>query len=378
MQKKLFSNIEIHNEERIRNGNISSSAAIVSINGEEVYHGIFGMSDIENAVSLKPNALFRMASMTKPVAAAAIMREYDLGKLDIFDEVSKFIPSFDKMHVGKIIDDKLIDIKQVTNNIRIVDLLTHSSGLASGPVGDRQFQEFIPKTKDTLSTVIPKLGNILLDFEPRTNLAYSGLFAFDTLAYIVEICSGFSFQEYITKYLFSPIGINDITFFPTEDQWNRTVTLYTSTDSGCKREDLGEHIFGNIPMSYTSGGAGLLGSAEDYIIFAQMLAGFGKYRGIRILSEKSVSLMSTSHQPILAPFENYGEVWGLGMRIINNNKNILPKGCFGWSGAYGTHFWIDPVNNLTAVYCSNMTTAGGAGAETAREFERDVMNVINN
>jgi CubicO group peptidase (beta-lactamase class C family) len=136
--------------------------------------------------------------------------------------------------------------------------------------------------------------------------------------------------------------------------------------------------FGGVPLSYTSGGGGLFGSLEDYYIFADMLLGRGQRRGVRVLSEEAVIQMSSPHQPFLRPAAEYAEVWGLGMRIINREHEVLTKGSYGWSGAYGTHFWIDPVLDTVAVYCSNMTTAGGSGAMTAREFERDVMNAVNN
>ena len=375
MTDSKFSIIEEHNKKRISEGKISCATAMVIKSGETVYHGIFGTADIEAGKPLCKNALFRLASMTKPVVSAAIMREFDAGKLDIFDEIARFIPSFDKMHIGAMVDGKPKDTGVTKNNIRIVDLLTHSSGLGSGPVGDAQSGEFFPKTNETLGDVIPKLGNMLLDFEPRTNLAYSGLFAFDTMAHIVEISSGMTFPDYLSKYIFAPIGIRDITYAPTDEQWNRVVTMYEDTGHGCRRVEMGRNAFGTLSQSYTSGGAGLIGSIEDYSRFVMMLAGGGKYEGVRVLSENAVRLMRTSHQPMLHPINAYPEMWGLGMRVINQKNAVLPHGSFGWSGAYGTHFWIDPSNDIVALYCSNMTTAGGAGAETAREFERDVMGI---
>ena len=140
--------------------------------------------------------------------------------------------------------------------------------------------------------------------------------------------------------------------------------------------DAGRRNFDAFPASYPSGSAGLMGTLSDYSRFAQMLLGEGELDGARILEAESVRAMRT---PQLRAEKTEGvgetETWGLGMRVITaepGENQPMTKGCFGWSGAYGTHFWVDPGKKLTAVYMRNMTTAGGSGAGTAREFEQDV------
>lgn len=366
-----------HNNIRTAGHRLASAATLVARHGKIIEYGRYGYSDIENNKPLKPNAIFRLASMTKPIVAAAVMQLWDKGLISLDDAVKKFIPSFANMKIGKIENGEVITAGYAEKDIKIVDLLTHSSGLGSGEVGNIEFAKVGPKTGETLADVIPRFGSVYLDFEPRESIAYSGLMAFDTLAYITELISGMSFPDYLDKNLFGPLGIVDITYRPTDEQKIRIVNMYAETADTSVPVDMNGCIIGELPISYTSGGGGLLGSLEDYYIFADMLLKHGQRRGVRVLSVEAVAQMQSPHQPFLRPAAEYTEVWGLGMRIINREHEVLSKGSFGWSGAYGTHYWIDPALDMVAVYCSNMTTAGGAGALTAREFERDVMNAVD-
>lgn len=371
-----LNSVDLHNTKRTADGRLASACTLAARHGKIIQYGRYGFSDIENKIPLRPRAIFRLASMTKPIVAAAVMQLWDKKSVALEDEVKKYIPSFTGMKIGKIENGKVVEAGYAEKDIKIVDLLTHSSGLGSGAVGDYELSRTGPKPGEKLSDVVPRFGTIHLDFEPRSAIAYSGLMAFDTLAYIVELVAGLDFPDYLDEHLFAPLGIRDITYRPDENQKARIVHLYEETENGSARIDLKGRIFGNIPLSYTSGGGGLLGSLEDYYIFADMLRRGGQRGGVRVLSEKAAVLMHTPHQPYFGPPDEYAEVWGLGMRIINSEKQILTKGSYGWSGAYGTHFWIDPALDLTAVYCSNMTTAGGAGALTAREYERDIMSAV--
>ena len=131
-------------------------------------------------------------------------------------------------------------------------------------------------------------------------------------------------------------------------------------------------VFGNFPATYHVAGAALASMAADYVKFAQMLLNGGKAdNGTVVLSEKTLKLMST---PVLDDKRSDNTLWGLGVRVIVKPGNTLPVGCFGWSGAYGTHFWIDPVNKVAAVYMKNSAYDGGAGNQSANEFEKDIMN----
>lgn len=363
--------IRLTAEGRIERGLLPCAASLVSRHGNIVWYERQGFSDEKRQRPLDKRALFRLASMTKPITAAAVMIQMERGRLGLFDPVSKYISGADEMTV-------IGTGARALNTIRVIDLLSHSSGWGSGVSGEHFFA-FGPKTGETLSEVVPRYVGLGLEFEPGTNEAYSALVGFDVLAYLVECTSGMPYPEFLKRNLFEPLGMVDTTFTPTKEQQERIVTIFENTETGIRPVDMRGSIFSVLPTSYTSGGAGLLGTLEDYHCFTQMLLGGGTYNGCRILSPNSVAMM---HQPILEErFSNMGRgvTWGMGMRVITSSASAalpLRKGAYGWSGAYGTHFWIDPELELTAIYFSNLTTSGGAGAETAREFENDVMQAI--
>ena len=164
----------------------------------------------------------------------------------------------------------------------------------------------------------------------------------------------------------------DPTFAPTPEQWERMIPMHDRVEekSVVKPTKPGT-IFEGFPTTYFAGGAGLASTLRDYIRFAEMLQNGGRLDGVQILTEDSVRQMATPQLPkAIAPGN---EVWGLGVRVIARDAyGPLPVGTFGWSGAYGTHFWVDPVNKITAIYLKNSHYDGGSGAKTARQMEEDV------
>ena len=202
--------------------------------------------------------------------------------------------------------------------------------------------------------------------------------AFDIGARIVEKVSGQDFAAYVKKNITDVIGMKDTTFNPTADQWQRVVKMHVLNASGKAAEEADyAHIYGTNPLTYYCGGAGLMSTAEDYSLFAETLL-FGGIapNGNQVIGEKCLKEMSTPYCPIGFMDEGTqktGVTWGLGVRVFTNDNGKLPKGTFGWSGAYGTHFFVDPVNKITAVYMKNSRSNVGAGAATAENFENDVM-----
>ena len=180
-------------------------------------------------------------------------------------------------------------------------------------------------------------------------------------------------DKYLSEYIFKPLGMTDTTFAPSEAQWKRIVTMYESTEQGLVRS-VDQKPFHN--SEYFAGAAGLYGTAEDYFRFALMLANEGEFNGKNILSPQTVQLMSSAQLPESIPGFPSGQNWGLSVRVITDGAApgaILTTGSFGWSGAWGTHFWIDPKEKLVALLMINLTNAGGSDAVTAREFEMDVV-----
>ncbi len=351
----------------IQNGYISGASVMVLQEGKCLADIVDGYANIEQRLPIQHDSLFRLASMTKPIVAVAALIAQEQGLFSIWDPVGKYLPRFREMYVGKSDENgEIVRAQKITDEFKIIHLLTHTAGFAACKIGT-MLESTIPLCKrETLLSMVDAYADVmLLDFVPGTATAYSGRGGFDLVAAIIEVTSGLSIAEFINKYITDPLELNDITFTPTEEQWSRVVRMHDFTNGISRTTDYLDHmIFYQTPNTYFCGGAGLVGSIENYATFAQMLLSNGIYKNVRILSEHSVMLMQT-------PFAPSGNAWGLGVRVISNDP-YLPRGSYGWSGAYGCHFWIDPQNEIVAVYMKNSTFDGGSDAMTARHFEEDV------
>lgn len=373
--KKLQNNIEYTLSQDIEDCTISGASVSIYNNGATVFEGCYGMADTDSKEPLTINNIFRMASMSKPITAVCIMLEMERGHLDINDNLSKFVPGFEKMYVGKIENDKLVKSHPATSQIKLFHLLTHTSGLLSADqVASKQ--SVPPEESITLEKCINYYStHMLLSDSPFERALYSGLAGFDTLSRVVEITSGMNFNEYVQKNICEVLDMPDTTFTPTEEQWERTVAMHDRTDGKNTISNLGKYTFDGIHQTRFSGSCALVSTLRDYSHFAQMLLCEGNYNGYQLLAPETVRLMRTPHVPNTVLGIGPGETWGLGMRVIKKDPYLCP-GTFGWSGAYGTHFFVDPTNNLYAVYLKNSRYDGGSGANTARAFEKDVMTAL--
>ena len=353
----------------VAQGKVGGAAALVLQQGEVVFEGFF--FDSGSPFEVRRDTLFRMASMTKPVTAVAVMKLAERGLLNLDDPIGKYLPKLDKLPLGKVCDDRLTKLEE-SYRLTIRNLLTHSSGFGSGPVGDWIGKHRTQERMQNLETVVDYYADCALDFAPLTAQAYSGVVAFDVAARIVEVVSGMPYDCFLKQKIFDPLGMVDTTFAPTAEQWKRMIPMHDRVEekSVVKPTKPGT-IFEGFPTTYFAGGAGLASTLQDYIRFAEMLQNGGRLDGVQILTEDSVRQMATPQLPrAIAPGN---EVWGLGVRVIARDAyGPLPVGTFGWRGAYGTHFWVDPVNKITAIYLKNSHYDGGSGAKTARQMEEDV------
>lgn len=367
----LKENIEKRINERIASGMVGGCCAAVMQDGELLYKNCFSSQGFE----VNENTTFRLASMTKPITAAAILICIDRGLVTIEDKVSKFVPGFAKMQIGKMNNGELEIVGDAEKEITILHLLTHTSGLGSGEVGNYALSKMTwEKEQSCLREAVEHYSRSALDFEPFSTQFYSAIFGFDVLARIVEIASGTEYNDFVRENIFEPLGMTDTTFTPTDDQRDRLIPMHDYIDGKAKAVDFPVGgMFEGLPLAYFMGGAGLASTVNDYLKFAEMLLNKGEYNGKRIISQELVEAMGTPQVPHeIMPFS---ERWGLGVRVIvNEDYKRLPVGSFGWSGAYGTHFWVDPENKITAVYLKNSRFDGGSGAETAAHFEEDVTN----
>ncbi|MGO9969592.1 MAG: serine hydrolase domain-containing protein [Bryobacteraceae bacterium] len=348
---------------------ISGAVTIVARKGRVVHYEAHGLMDIDSKKPMTRDALFRLASSSKPVTAAAVLILLEEGKLRLTDPVAKFIPEFRDSKVA--IEYKRPPLPMAdrppsaaspyytvpaSRDITIVDLLTHGSGLASGGVTDADYQK-IAKSRtptDTLADFIPRLGALPLDFEPGTAWRYSPLAGFDTLGRIVEIVSGMSFDRFLHERLFEPLDMPDTAFNVPEKDAARKVTIYRRTETGLEK-------LTNSPVftgaSYFSGAGGLTSTAEDYYKFAQMLCNGGILRGKRILSPWTVDLMLSNQVGDLFNGQSgrapKGVGFGLGGEVVGSAADARlrkPNGSYGWDGAFGTYWWVNRKEQMAVVF----------------------------
>ena len=365
--KLLDKNITRRQNHLIDSGHVGCCEIVVRQNGTKILHKSFGCEQ---------NLMYRLASMTKPVTAVAVLSEVQKGRLSLDDKVSKFFQGFADQYVG-MLDDKgnVVSKEKVKEEITIKRLLNHTNGLFSdiGGVGEVQGAAMTQEDRQNLTTVVNYIEHAKLSFQPGEMAFYSATAAFDVAARIVEITSGMTFHEYVDNFIMKPLGIADFTFLPSEEHWKRMSRMHCFDGKKSWYEELGKTIFEGFPLTYYCGGAGLAGTAEAYSEFAEMLLNEGVAHNVTLLEPEMIKLMKTPCVPISGD-QNDAQWWGLGVRVIANDRYTLPKGCFGWSGAYGSHFWVDPENRVTAVYMKNSRYDGGAGAQSAAWFEEDVVN----
>ncbi len=382
---RLEKNIKSATEERINNGKLTGAHIYVSRNSEEIYNKTFGKKSA-GGEALADNATYRIASMTKPVTAVAMLIEYQRGHLDIYKNVEDYLPEFADMQVVSKFDEqgKILETVPATEKLKVYQLVSHTSGIMCGGLLDVYYSNYTIEHNEglTMQEMVKYYSTMPLAFNPGTAQAYSTA-AFDVAAQIILNVSGETdFEEYLKKNIFEPLGMVDTTFKPTPEQFERMVAVHdmdTDTGAAVDAPTPSDRVFGGFPVTYYAAGAGLMSTMADYIKFAEMLQNNGKAQdGTVILNEDMVKLMATPVPEMSNGIMSGDTQWGLAVRVIvkPSYKHGLPVGSFGWSGAYGTHFWIDPISKITAVYMKNSFYDGGAGAQTANEFEECVYRAM--
>ncbi|MCQ2450338.1 MAG: beta-lactamase family protein [Clostridia bacterium] len=370
--QKLIASIEADAARNIAEANIGAASVAVMQDDQLLYKNFFGDMTQQNGEKIGENTVFRLASMSKPITAVAIGILWSRNFLSLDDPIEKYIPCFKDLHIRNLDEnDNVVDLGAVKTKPTIFHLLTHTSGLGSDIVAERLWSTFSQEDIATLETSMPVYAAAGAAFDPLSRECYSAVIGFDILARIVEIISGQSSFDFLQENLFGPCEMYDTGFAPTEEQWERMITVHNKVDNKCV---VGEtepgKVFGNIPVTHTSGGAGMIGTLPDYMHFAEMLLHKGEYHGKRIVSEEYITQMAKAQVPEVMP---YNQCWGYGVRcVVDETYADLPVGAFGWSGAFGTHFWVDPANKVTAFYMKNSLFDGGAGAKTAVELEKAV------
>jgi len=363
---------------------ISGAVTLVARRGQIAWFHSQGLMDIDGNKPMQKDATFRVFSMSKPVTGVAILMLLEEGKVRLTDPVSKFLPEFKGSKVAVMQDrpagapassQPMYYTVPATREITIQDLLTHVSGLASGGrASSQELGNLIDVVGSrTLADMMPKFAAAPLDFQPGSRWTYSPLAGFDTLGRVVEVASGMSFDQFLKRRIFAPLGMKTTAFHPGDDHWPSVVTAYHRTDGSLTKTQNPNRL---QSRTYFSGAGGLLSTAEEYAQFALMLSAGGQWNGNRLLSPKTVELMSSVFVPDTLPGRGPGRSWGLSVEVISDPiaaGRRVSKGSFGWDGAFGTHFWVDPKEKLIGVM---MIQTDNPDRQVDRDFENAVMQAI--
>lgn len=337
-------------------GDLTGAVTLVARRGKVAHLVSQGVMDLDSKRAMTPAVMFRIASMTKPVIGVSIMMLVEEGRQHLNDPVARYIPQFANMRVAVArsvtggSEGPSFYTVPAQRAITIKDLLTHTSGLGSGPMGDSEIARVARKEGEKLSDYIPRLGATPLEFQPGSRWTYSPGAGFETLGRIIEIASGLPLDQFFQTRVFDPLEMRDITFWPTDAQMARVATVYQRTPKG-----LTKTAMPNDTMSrnvYFRGSGGLYSTAEGYVPLGLMLANGGEWNGRRLLSRKSVEMLSAAHVPDTLPGRPAGEGYGLSVRVVTNHAargTLLSDGTYGWSGAQGTHFFVDPKEQLVGI-----------------------------
>ena len=360
-QEKLAINIQNRARADLEACNIGGSSVLVAQGDEILFKEHFGDEEIFRP---SDDSLFRIASMTKPITAVAIMILKDRELLSLEDDVARFY--------GKFFSMRLMDGQETPEKIKIKHLLTHTSGIGSGEAWTEANKKMTEEDRSTVEKFVDFWTEQPLAFVPGSQQAYSAVAAFSVLTGIVQKITDMPFSDFLKKEIFDPCHMKDTTFEPTEEQWRRLVPMHDKQNGKNAVRKTVEHcVFEGYPTQNYLGGGGLISSLSDYLNFAKMLMGGGAFAGNRILSEDSVKEMS---QPLVPRSTDF---WGYSVRVVAEEGRPLPRGSYGWSGAYGSHFWIDPSNKIIGIYMKNSRFDGGSGAKTSKNFEKDVYSCLS-
>jgi CubicO group peptidase (beta-lactamase class C family) len=355
--------------EGVKNNELPGAVVLIVRNGKIVMFESFGFRDKEAKVPMTNDTIFRIASMTKPITTVAAMMLMEEGRLTLADPVSKYIPAFadTKVSVEKNNADGTVELglEPQRRPMTIQDLMRHTSGLTYGAIGSNKVKQSYLDMKvavpdQTNADMVAKLSKLALLYQPGTTWEYS--MSTDVLGRVIEVASGMPLDKFVEERITKPLKLGDTGFEVALDK----------KDRGARPQKEGpKNEMPAIPdvtykATWKSGGGGMVSTAADYARFLQMFANGGQLDGVRLLSRKSIDLMTADHLPpdvkmgadmwrfeALEPSARMGQGFGLGFAVRNEEgRNPLPgsPNDYYWGGAYGTYFWHDPREHLYVVF----------------------------
>ena len=352
-------------QRHIAAGTIQGAVTAVARRGKLVHFEAHGLMSVPDNRPMQRDSLFIMMSSTKPVLGVAAMMLVEEGLIRPSDPISKWFPEFAEMQVAVLAEPADEDISPVRvspfnvpahrlvpsiREITVHDILTHTSGLASGGLGNAISADSIGRldSRESLAKNVPEYANVVLDFQPGSRWQYSPATALDVIARIIEIESGVPFNEFVRARIFEPLGMNSTFWNVPEEYQDQLIEIVGADDA----TPLVATLYDTSHSTYFSGSYGLKSTAEDYLRFEQMLVNGGELFGNRLLSPRTVRMMASNQTKEL--FSETAEGRGFGYTVAISENPIVAdqrrtQGAFGWGGALGTRSWSDPEEELTAV-----------------------------
>ena len=362
--------------EGVKNNELPGAVVLIARNGKIVMFDSFGFRDKEAKVPMTNDTIFRIASMTKPIVTVGAMMLAEEGKLSLADPVSKYIPAFadTKVAVEAKMPDGTVEqrLEPQTRPMTIQDLMRHTSGLTYGAAGlnpvKRSYIDMKVATADqTNAEMVAKLAKLALLYQPGTTWEYSH--STDVLGRVIEVVSGMPLDKYIEERITKPLKLGDTAFEASMDKKDRGAH---PQKEGPKNE-LPQIPDVTFKATWKSGGGGMVSTAADYARFLQMFANGGQLDGVRLISRKTIDLMTADHLSpdikmgedmwrfeALEPSRRMGQGFGLGFAVRNDQGRNPLHGSpndYYWGGAYGTYFWHDPRERMYVVFMMQSVTA---------------------
>ncbi|MGD2218275.1 MAG: serine hydrolase domain-containing protein [Gemmatimonadales bacterium] len=361
-------------QQYVDEGKIAGVVALIARRGQLVHLRGYGHADIEGGTPMMPDAIFRIASMTKAVTSVAVMMLVEEGRLSLYDPLSRYMPAFSSTTVAVATEDasatsRGYTVVEAERPITVRDLLTHTSGINYGTgMVEAEYRQaglyywYFADEEEPIGASIERLAGLPFVAQPGERWVYG--FSTDVLGYLVEVLSGMTLAEFFQSRIFDPLGMRDTHFYLPTAKRNRLAAVYQATEDGrivrAPDEGMGQGAYVEGPRLSYSGGAGLLSTAEDYGRFLQMLLNGGELNGTRLLSPKTVELMTANHVGDLYANGNLG--FGLGFEVVEDvgrAGRVGSEGAYGWGGAYYTLYWVDPAEELVAVFMAQLLPSRG-------------------
>jgi CubicO group peptidase (beta-lactamase class C family) len=354
-------------------GKLPCAQFVLARQGQVVHQTLVGQQDPERGVALKDDTVFRIYSMTKPITCVALMTLVEEGLIALDDPVAKHIPAWKDLGVFSAGTGPYLTTPPA-RPMQVVDLMRHTSGLTYGFQNRTNVDAAYRKLKveamhggTDLEGFIANLAKLPLEFSPGEAWNYS--VSTDVVGYLVEKVSGLPLDRFFAERIFQPLKMVDTGFQVREDQRPRFAACYDAQPGGGMKlqDDPAKSPYLGPPGMF-SGGGGLVSTAADYLRFANMLVNGGELEGARILAPKTVKLMASNHLPggadltelsrsLFSESTNAGVGFGLGFAVVfDAPKTLIPcsNGEFYWGGAASTAFWVDPVEEVTAVFMTQL------------------------